>query len=315
MYNVTSFFCGAGGFDLGFIQAGFKIEQAFDFDEMAVKSYRHNIGDHVRQADVSQMKGEDIIPSDVWLFGFPCQDLTKNGNMAGLTGGKRSVMFFEIMRLLDEVNKKPMILLVENVRGLDKHFDTLEAEYSKRGYKLVKVLYNSKFWGVPQNRERYFVAGIREDIEAEFKFPVQGDEITAKISDVLEEGITERWESPIVSFVDGELRVRQATKKGYDVANVGDTINVENVNSKTRRGRVGRQIAQTLLTINHHLIVLDDYSTRKLTPREYARVQTFPDSFEQVVSDAQFIKQLGNAVTVKVAYEISKEIKKFLDQL
>lgn len=310
--NVTSFFCGAGGFDLGFIQAGFTIKQAFDFDKDAVTSYRHNIGDHVRQADVSKLTGSDIEPSDVWLFGFPCQDLTKNGDMAGLTGGKRSVMFFEIMRLLDEVKEKPGILLVENVRGLDKYFDVLEDQYKKRGYKMVYTLYNSKFWGVPQNRERYFVAGIREDLKGEFEFPVQGTEIAAKISDVLEEGIEARWDSPIVSFVDGELRVKQATKKGYDVANIGDTINVENINSKTRRGRVGRQIAQTLLTINHHLIVLDDYSTRKLTPREYARVQTFPDSFEQVVSDNQWFKQMGNAVTVKVAYVIAEQIKKFL---
>lgn len=312
MNNVTSFFCGAGGFDLGFIDAGFKIEQAYDFDEQAVVSYRHNIGDHVEQADVSKLTGSDLRYSDVWLFGFPCQDLTKNGNMAGLSGGKRSIMFFEIMRLLDEVEQKPKVLLIENVRGLDKYFDVLEDQYKQHGYKMVKVLYNSKFWGVPQNRERYFVAGIREDLKGEFEFPVQGTEVTATVSDVLEEGITDRWDSPLVTMVDGELRVRQATKLGYDVANIGDTINVEHVNSKTRRGRVGRQITQTLLTANHTLIVLDDYSTRKLTTREYARVQTFPDYYEQVVSDSQFIKQLGNAVTVKVASVIAHKVKDFL---
>jgi DNA (cytosine-5)-methyltransferase 1 len=309
--NVNSFFCGAGGFDIGFVEAGFTIEQAYDFNEHAVKSYRHNLGNHVQMADVSKMVGSDLRYADIWTYGFPCQDLTKNGARAGINGS-RSGMFFEIMRLLGEVEERPKIILAENVRGLSKYFDVLEAEHAAKGYRMYKVLYNSKFWGVPQNRERYFVLGVRDDLKGDFEFPVQGTEITAKLSDVIEDGITDRWDSPLVSMVDGELRVRQATKKGYDVANIGDSINVEHVQSKTRRGRVGRQIAQTLLTSCHQLIVLEDYSTRKFTPREYARIQSFPDSFEQVVSDSQFYKQIGNAVSPKVAYVIAEHIGKFL---
>ena len=73
--KINSFFCGAGGFDLGFIQAGFDVEGAWDFDKYAVESYRHNIGDHVKQADVSKMTGADIPKANGWLFGFPCQDI------------------------------------------------------------------------------------------------------------------------------------------------------------------------------------------------------------------------------------------------
>lgn len=196
MYTLNDFFCGCGGLGLGFQNAGFKIVGAWDFDKYAVATYRENVGDHVVQADIQKMCIEDVPKADVWAFGFPCQDLSVAGKQAGIKlecadcgtvwevsaetyseenlcpgcGGTnhraatRSGMFFEIMRLLAEARERepekvPKVLVAENVKALRKLLPVLEAEYGKAGYKCHAQLFNSKYWGVPQNRERYIVVG------------------------------------------------------------------------------------------------------------------------------------------------------------
>lgn len=366
MFTVNDFFCGAGGMGLGFKNAGFEIAGAWDFDKYAVQSYKHNVGNHVLQADISKMDFMDLTFADVWTFGFPCQDLSNAGKQAGMIKGKtRSGLFFEIIRLLEEVNENlgpefmPKVIMAENVKGLKKYLPVLEEEYAKVGYKMYYTLYNSKFWGVPQSRDRYFVIGIHESIGKEFIFPVQQEDLVPKLSSILEVEVDKKYYmSPekakvIVGKVKDKLLVKQATIKGYDEATEGDTINISHPNSKTRRGRVGKQIAQTLLTGQEQIIVekvmvhniyggfnekeprvfteysptirttaggghlpsvadLKDVTLRNITPRETARLQGFPDSYKQVVSDNQFKKQMGNAVTVNVAEAIATAIQDFL---
>ena len=107
--------------------------------------------------------------------------------------------------------------------------------------------------------------------------------------------------------------VKEATKQGYAVANIGDSINLSHPNSKTRRGRVGKNIANTLLTSDEQGVVLSDYKIRKLTPRECWRLQGFPDwafdKAQKVNSNSQLYKQAGNSVTVNVIEEIAKRLK------
>jgi DNA (cytosine-5)-methyltransferase 1 len=441
--KVNSFFCGAGGFDLGFIQAGFEIAGAWDFDKYAVESYKHNIGKHVLQADVSSMKGEQLPKANGWLFGFPCQDISIAGKQKGMVKGEtRSGLFYEIMRLLGEVSDKPEWILAENVKAVKKLIPVIEQEYDKAGYTLVSPqLYNTKFEFLPQNRERFFLMGLRKDLAKSFVFPQQQTDFIPKLSSVLEENVDEKYyiddlkAAKIIEQAIEGLRVKQATKKGYDIAVEGDSINISHPNSKTRRGRVGKQVAQTLLTGQEQVVVettgcslrtrtyagqpqqlevrkdgisnsvttvpkdcmvmeslhgitanephgwntgnqypndytgtvtsrdykgprmvieeqpkilcvgntnpsgngmngkvyaiegiaptvttnkgeghkiLECYRVRKLTPREYARLQGFPDSYEQIVSNSQFYKQMGNAVSVPVAYKIAKAIKEQL---
>lgn len=403
---------------LGFKQAGFEIKGAWDFDKYAVESYKHNVGDHVQQADISKMDFMDLPFADVWTFGFPCQDLSVAGKQAGMIKGQtRSGLFFEITRLLNEVREElsfeamPKVIMAENVKGLKKFLPVLEEEYEAAGYKMYlshqnKGVLNSKYWGVPQNRERYFVVGVRKDIAKEFTFPEQQTDFIPKLSSVLEENVDEKYyisdekAAKIIEQAKEGLKVRQATKKGYDIAVEGDSINISHPNSKTRRGRVGKQVAQTLLTGTEQVVVeslgsvhacitpdrvdkrqngrrakeeeeemftvtaqdmhgviqmvglLDmkgnetvrrvydpegisptlttsegghrqpkviesepTYRVRKLTPREYARLQGFPDSYEQIVSNSQFYKQMGNAVTVNVARAMAERIQEFLKEL
>lgn len=394
----TDFFCGGGGMGLGFKKAGFEVAQAFDFNEFAVRSYNHNVSNVAVNVDVSKLTWRDLAYSNVWTFGFPCQDLSVAGKGEGILvkcveceheydakdsdacvkcgsenrlPANRSGMFFAIMNLLKQVEENvpdglPEILLAENVRKLKPYLPVIEAEYKKRGYKMYVKLLNSKWWGVPQSRDRYFVVGVHESIDKEFIFPEEQQFFVPRLSTVLEGEVDSNY------YIDDEktlkileqakdgLKVKEATKKGYNIAVEGDAINVSHPMSKTRRGRVGKQVAQTLITRNEQVVVLGnnhpvqtperayknqngrrakeadevmftlttadkhgviekgkqgdnrEYRIRKLTPREYARLQGFPDSYDIIVSKSQAYAIFGNAVTVNVAQALAERIKMFL---
>ena len=195
--KVNDFFCGCGGIALGFKGAGFEVAGAWDFDKYAVESYRENVGDYVKQADITKMVASVVPQAEVWAFGFPCQDLSIAGRMAGLEG-KRSRLFFEVMRLLDETKlmNKPLILMAENVKGLKPYLGVLEEEFSKRGYRMYCQLFNSKYWGVPQSRERYYVIGVRSDIQKEFIYPTEQKNYIPRLSSILETNVDEKYYIP-----------------------------------------------------------------------------------------------------------------------
>lgn len=251
--TTNDFFCGGGGMGLGFQQAGFKIVQAFDFDKYAVATYRENVGDHVQQADITQQSYRDIKPANVWTFGFPCQDLSIAGKQAGLIEGKRSGLFFEVMRLLDELRERepqrlPAVLLAENVKGLKLYLPVLEAEYAKRGYIMYCQLFNSKYWGVPQNRERYFVVGIRKDLPQTFIFPEEQQEYVPKLVDFLDPVVDEKY------YVPQEKAIRiieQAVKKLERLGHkMSDPVLLHNIYGgfKEAEPRIFTEYAPTLRT-------------------------------------------------------------------
>jgi len=325
--TANDFFSGAGGLGLGFKYAGFDLSGAWDFNRDAVESYKKNVSEKITQADISKMSWEDVPYADVWTFGFPCQDISIAGKQAGMIKGKtRSGLFYEIIRLLEETrdndtSKLPKIIMAENVRPVSKLLPIIQEEYGKAGYKMFAAMMNSKFWGVPQNRQRYFIVGVHESIERNFSFPEQQGDILVKLKHILEEDVDKKYfvrdieKLGVLEKIEEGYKVRQATKLGYDIAVPGDAINVSHPKSKTRRGRVGKQVAQTLLTSSEQVVVLDDGSVRYFTPREFARLQGFPDTYEITVSDTQFYKQMGNAVTVNLAKAMAEQIKSFLEEL
>lgn len=193
MFKVIDMFCGCGGMGLGFQRTGYEIPLAFDFDKYAVESYKANVGSHVQQRDITKLTAGELPYADVWAFGFPCQDLSVAGKQAGLFEGKRSGLFFEVMRLLDESTEKPKILLAENVKGLKAYLPILEREFKARGYRMYVQMFNSKYWDVPQNRERYYVVGIREDITTEFVYPTEQHEFVPRLSRDLETEVDEKY--------------------------------------------------------------------------------------------------------------------------
>lgn len=360
--TAVSFFCGAGGMDLGFIQAGFEIKAAWDWDNYAVQSYYHNIGEHVNQMDIKEMTYDDIPNGvDCWIFGSPCQDISVAGKKKGLVEGEQSSMFFHVMRLVDEMielnpDNVPKVLLMENVKNLKKYLPIVEGEFKKRGFTFQAKLFNSKYWNVAQNRERYFCVGIREDLPQTFKFPEEQKEYVPKLIDFLETEVEEKYYLNKLMYnmsMEGDIPVIGTTAKSV-VREDGSVIKDKCTSAwvhETHK-RIGTLSARdykepkqiivpfpitndgatyTLSTRSHDLwdikniekkqttvvIHVGDktYRIRKLTPKEYARLQGFPDSYEQVVSNTQFYKQMGNAVSVPVAEGTALKIKEYLESL
>lgn len=332
MPTLIDFFAGAGGMGIGFKQAGFRIIQALDIDKYAVESYRVNVGEHVRQMDIAQILGPAKTYADVWSFGFPCQDLSVAGKQAGLFEGKRSGLFFEIMRLLQTTKEQfpqnmPKVIMAENVKGLKPYLSTLEEEYAKVGYRTYYTLFNSKYWGVPQSRERYFVVGIREDLPQTFQFPEQQTAFIPKLSSVLENEVADKYyiadEKAQKIIKQALLRLGVLHQETAATTEELQTVYTDkdgaayccdaNYFKGTSPGDVGN--ARRTQIIEPQINVIENFRVRKLTPREYARLQGFPDSFQFVVSDTQLYKQFGNAVSVPVAKAIATNIKQYLEEL
>lgn len=322
---VNDFFCGCGGMGLGFKHAGFEIAGSWDFDKYAVQSYAKNVNEDVKQKDIREMEWQHVPLAQVWTFGFPCQDLSFSGLKAGLYDGKRSKMFFEIMRLLDETeeHKKenmPQIILAENVKGLKPYLDVIKAEYEKRGYTMYYQLYDSKYWGVPQNRERYFLVGVR-NTNREFVFPEQPIEYKSSLSDVLEKNAPESSYYP----ADRQAKILELCAEHIKKINLSadQACIIHNIYGgfKETKARIFEEYSPTIRTAaggGHIPSVLEytiekGFRARKLLPREAARLQGFPDDYQIIVSDTQAFRQFGNAVTVNVAHEVAKAIKNFLE--
>ena len=281
-YTVNDFFCGCGGLGLGLKNVGFKIVGAWDFDKFAIQTYQANVGHHAVQADIQKMHIEDVPQADVWAFGFPCQDLSVAGKQAGIKleclecsevwevdsenytsenvcphcGGKnhkaatRSGMFFEIMRLLAEARERepekvPKVLIAENVKALRKFLPVLETEYGKAGYKCHAQLFNSKYWGVPQNRERYIVVGTLNTLPDTYQYPDEQHEYVPKLSTVLEKNIAENF-----YIADDKARkiIDQALQRLSEMGNVHATITPDRVD-KRQNGRRAKEDEDTMFTL------------------------------------------------------------------
>ena len=200
-------------------------------------------------------------------------------------------------------------------------FGTILETLEELGYDVEWQVLNSKHFGVPQNRERVFIVGHSRGTSGRKIFPIgnsyekidklPGERNTTNTL-VARYPACQSGSFIIENQQESVIHVKEATKKGYAVATVGDSVNLSHPNSKTRRGRVGKQIANTILTGTEQGIVTEDLRVRKLTPRECWRLQGFPDyafnRAQQVNSDSQLYKQAGNSVTVNVIEAIAKEL-------
>lgn len=165
--KFIDFFSGIGGFHSGLERAGMECVGWCEFDKFAQASYRamYDTDNLWFGSDVTKVKGKDLPKADLWAFGFPCQDISIAGKQKGIKEGTRSGLFYEIMRLIDECKEnKPQCIMCENVKNLlsiDRGggFLTVVSEMAERGYCIEWKVYNSKDYGVPQNRERVYIVG------------------------------------------------------------------------------------------------------------------------------------------------------------
>lgn len=312
-------FSGIGGFRLGLERAGHTPVGWVEIDKFARQSYQamYDTTGEWTATDINKVTDEQWreFNGTVELIagGFPCQSFSIAGKREGFLNKTKGTLFFEVARAVKQI--KPRFVFLENVKGLLNHdkgntFRTILSTFDELGYDVQWRVLNSKNFGVPQNRERVYIIGhLRGDSGREV-FSIFGENGETYKDDL----------SPTPNTMQGggrepKVMVREATKKGYDVATLGDSINISQPNSKTRRGRVGHGIANTLVTGSEQATLTSGYRIRKLTPRETWRLQAFPDElFDKAqqagLSDSQLYKQAGNSVTVNVIEYIGKMIER-----
>ena len=276
--NQLDLFSGIGGFHLGFHNAGYKINSYFsEVDKYAIQVYQNNFKDAKYVGSVTDVRGGDLPRIDLITFGSPCQDFSLAGKRKGM-GGDRSSLITHAIRLIDEC--RPSLFIWENVKGTfssnngEDFWAIIQAFTNLGGYRLEWQLLNTK-WFLPQNRERIYLVGYLADGSGRQVFPIgensrQIDELQRQQGSACT--VLARYEAGANgSYVverkqpaqEVVLQVKSATSKGYEEATDGDSINLSVPTSKTRRGRVGKGVAQTLDTHCNQAVVAGTWRTHK----------------------------------------------------
>ncbi len=298
--KVASLFCGCGGLDLGFERAGFDIVWANDFDKFAVQTYNANFKSPAICADINDIDLDSIPEHDILIGGFPCQPFSMMGEKKGFSD-RRGTLFFKVVDIIrNQKNRgnQPAVVVLENVRNLLTHNKGETIKEIKRvlhddlGYHVFAQPLNSADFGVPQTRNRVFIVCLLNHSEYEFPEPI---ELKSTLQDQLEQDVDDKY------FLSERIKktILSNGTGGYVAKSETDL-------------KIARPLTATMAKM--HRACQDNYVTqekglRRLTPRECARLQGFPDNFIIPVSDAQAYKQFGNAVTVPVAEAIAKSIK------
>lgn len=307
-YNMIDLFAGIGGTRLGFQLTG-RTRSVFssEIDKFAVKTYHANFGD-TPFGDITKIAASDIPDHDILVGGFPCQAFSQAGKKLGFED-TRGTLFFEIARILKE--KRPKAFLLENVRNLLSHdkgntYKVIENTLKELDYEVSLLVYKAKDFGVPQNRERIYIVGFDKHSVKNYKDfnpPVPPCPATS-VGDILEKTVSDKY-----TISDDLWRGHQRRKienkkngKGFGYSLFNETSPYTNTIS-ARYYKDGSEI----------LIEQPNSNPRKLTPREAARLQGFPDSFIIPVSDTQAYKQFGNSVAVPVINAIAQNIIAVLD--
>lgn len=330
MYKSIDLFAGIGGIRKGFDRAfGKEINTVFvsEWDEFAQKTYRMNYKDDFDIAgDITKIDEKEIPDFDICLAGFPCQAFSLAGKRMGFDddykGMCRGTLFQDVVRICEF--HKPKVIFCENVKGLTIHdggrtFKVIKKAFEQIGYTVYDKVLNSKDFGVPQNRERIYIVAFRNDIDSSrFHFPEPTNPNTC-IRDIMEEHeVSVKY---YLSTVYIETLKRH--KARHEAKGNGFGYEIRNLDGKAGAivcGGMGRErnlIIDKRLTnftpITHIKGEVNREGIRKMTPREWARLQGFPDDFKLELADTHLYKQLGNSVTVNVIEEIAKEIRKVLE--
>lgn len=304
--RVVSLFSGIGGLDLGFINQGFDLIYANDNDKFAVQTYRANYKHEIIESDIEDVDPNEIPEHDILIGGFPCQPFSLMGKERGFED-TRGTLFFNIVEIIKfhiENKIPPKVIVLENVRRLLTHdkgntFSVIKSTLEDLGYKIFYKVLNSADYGVPQTRNRIFLVCFYNH-QAKFEFP-ETIKLDKTLHDILEQKVDEKY------FLSERII---------------PTILAHGSKNYYSKSEIDLDIARPLCATMHkmHRANQDNYVTqdgriRRLTPREAARLQGFPDDFVFPVSDTQAYRQCGNAVTVNVAEAIAKEIKNTMMEL
>lgn len=328
-FRSVDLFAGIGGIRIGFDRAfnnSIKTVFVSEWDKYAQKTYTANFHDPFEiSGDITKISEKDVPDFDICLAGFPCQAFSLAGKRMGFNddykGLCRGTLFQDVVRICDK--HKPKVIFCENVKGLVIHdrgrtFKVIRGAFEQIGYRVYSQVLNSKDFGVPQNRERIYIVAFRDDLDSSsFKFPTPTG-IRACISDILEK-------APVSSkyyLSDVYVETLKRHKARHEALGHGFGYEIKDMNgiaSAIVCGGMGRERnliidhrEHSMTPVTHIKGVINKEDIRKMTPREWARLQGFPDDFKLVLADTHLYKQFGNSVTVPVIEAIANQIRMIL---
>ncbi len=308
-------FAGIGGFHQAMSYFNAKCVFASEWDKEATKTYFENYG-ILPDGDITKIKEENIPPHDMLCGGFPCQAFSISGKQKGFED-TRGTLFFDVARIVKYHN--PKVLLLENVRNFEKHdngktLKTVVKTLEKLNYFVFYKVLNASHYGLPQNRERIFIVSFRKDLGINnFNFPkplntkvclidiLEDNPKDAKIISRPDTVFTKEFEPQVDLFGELELPNRPVQIGYVNKGGQGERIYSPYGHAITLSAYGGGAGAKTGLYYINGVI-------RKLSPRECARVQGFPDSFKINPSLTQSYKQFGNSVAINVLKAIISNI-------
>ncbi len=306
-FTAVSLFCGAGGLDMGFDQAGFRTIWANDFDADACKTHQNWSKATVICCDISKVDYSTIPISDVVLGGFPCQGFSLSGPRK--LDDSRNALYKHYVKLVDQ--NKPLAFIGENVKGLltmgnGQIIEAIVADFSQCGYNVFYKLVNAKNFGVPQDRERVIIIGFRKDLGIKnFELPdTNGKAMTLKeaIGDMPDANLEDVCNAPYSSRYMSRNRKRGWDDIAYTVPAMAKQVTLWPGSPDMQK------ISKDLWKFG------DNGITRRLSWREVAAIQTFPKDLKFSGNLTSIYKQIGNAVPVKLAKYIAEYIKPYLEQ-
>lgn len=327
--KIISLFSGCGGLDLGFERAGFEIPVANEYDKTIWETFKINHPQtRLIEGDIRQINESDF-PSDVdgIIGGPPCQSWSEAGALRGIDDA-RGQLFFDYIRILRKV--KPKFFLAENVSGMlaDRHNEAVQniiKLFEESGYDVTLTLVNAKDYGVAQERKRVFYIGFRKDLGIDFKFPV-GSTVDDTKKLTLRDIIWDLQETAVPSAARNHRNPNAINNNEYFTGEYSSIFMSRNrvkswdeqaftVQASGRQCQLHPQAPKMVKVGKNDCRFVEgqEHLYRRMTVREVARIQGFPDDFiflYEGVNDAY--KMIGNAVPVNLAYEIACEIKKVL---
>ena len=316
-FTFADLFAGIGGMRLAFSNCGGECVFSCERDKNCQKTYRDNFGE-VPAGDIREIKASDIPNHDILLAGFPCQPFSiagvskkkSLGKATGFLDETQGTLFFDVARIIEA--KRPKTFLLENVKNLKSHdggrtWQIITATLNDLGYSVFSAVLDGKIF-VPQHRERIFIVGFDNERYKDFinfNFDFEPPEKVPALKDILENHVDDRY-----TLSDKLWNYLQAYADKHKAKGNGFGFGLPDLNgvSRTLSARYYKDGSEILIR-------QDKKNPRRLTPRECARLQGFPENYKIVVSDTNAYKQFGNSVVVPLVTAVAKNMIETLQEL
>lgn len=325
--KIVSLFAGAGGLDLGFQKAGFEIVYANEYDKSIWETYEKNHKAPLDKRDIRKIESNEIPECDGIIGGPPCQSWSEAGALKGIEDA-RGQLFYDFIRILKD--KQPKFFVAENVSGMlsKRHEEAVKniiSLFENAGYNMHIKLLNANDYNVPQDRLRVFYIGFRKDLEIDFKFPEPLEK-----KPTLKDTIWDLKDSAIPAREKNKTNGDKCKKLNHEYF-IGTYSTIFMSRNRVRSWEEpsftiqagGRHAplhpqAPKMIEVEKNKRIFEpgkEELYRRLSVRECARIQTFPDDFQFYYTDlTTAYKMIGNAVPVNLAYAVGKAIKESLEE-